>query len=246
MAVYCISDIHGHLLEFEKMLQLIAFDEEEDHLYVLGDMIDVGPDSLGVMKKIYTSRAMTALLGKHEQFLSEFIYNEGWSELNEYYYDSYDQMRTQLSDDEQDTYLEWLENLPKKLSIEYKGKNYLLSHGTELFGNKQEFPWDEMQPEEQFFIKNLESSPPGGSIVIVGHTPAIYVQSYFENIENSSNHIWKNKMNPANLYNIDCGASFFQEDTYYDIINGTAYLTKEAYLGCLRLDDMEEFYIRVK
>lgn len=37
--VYCVSDIHGELDKFERLLTLIQF-SENDHLYVIGDAID--------------------------------------------------------------------------------------------------------------------------------------------------------------------------------------------------------------
>ena len=36
-----MSDIHGELDKFEQMLELIRF-SDEDHLYILGDVIDRG------------------------------------------------------------------------------------------------------------------------------------------------------------------------------------------------------------
>lgn len=41
MVIYCMSDIHGELDKFERMLDLIHF-SDEDHLYILGDVIDRG------------------------------------------------------------------------------------------------------------------------------------------------------------------------------------------------------------
>ena len=37
--IYCVSDIHGELDRFERLLALIQF-SENDHLYVIGDAID--------------------------------------------------------------------------------------------------------------------------------------------------------------------------------------------------------------
>lgn len=41
--VYCMSDIHGDLEKFHSMLQLIRF-SAKDTLFVIGDIIDRGPD----------------------------------------------------------------------------------------------------------------------------------------------------------------------------------------------------------
>lgn len=39
--IYCVSDIHGELDKFERMLKLIRF-SDSDHLYIIGDVIDRG------------------------------------------------------------------------------------------------------------------------------------------------------------------------------------------------------------
>ena len=43
---YCISDIHGYYGLFCRLLDKIRFGDK-DKLYVLGDIIDKGPDSNG-------------------------------------------------------------------------------------------------------------------------------------------------------------------------------------------------------
>ena len=46
---YVTSDIHGCRREFEALLKKIKF-SSQDTLYIIGDMIDRGPDSMGVLK----------------------------------------------------------------------------------------------------------------------------------------------------------------------------------------------------
>ena len=45
MATYCISDIHGYYDKFIALINLIEFDPAADRLYILGDIIDRGPQS---------------------------------------------------------------------------------------------------------------------------------------------------------------------------------------------------------
>ena len=45
---YVMSDIHGMGALLEKMLEKLSF-SEEDVLYILGDMIDRGPDPAKVL-----------------------------------------------------------------------------------------------------------------------------------------------------------------------------------------------------
>ena len=70
--VYAISDIHGHKLTFDKLLHKIQF-EKKDKLFVLGDLIDRGPDSKGVFDSIIQLKKngfdINCLLGNHEQLL---------------------------------------------------------------------------------------------------------------------------------------------------------------------------------
>lgn len=45
MAKYVISDIHGYLSRMFDVLREATFDWDNDELYVLGDIIDRGPES---------------------------------------------------------------------------------------------------------------------------------------------------------------------------------------------------------
>ena len=48
---YCISDIHGCFGSFLKMLETIAF-SDDDYLYILGDAIDRGDENVELLKYI--------------------------------------------------------------------------------------------------------------------------------------------------------------------------------------------------
>ena len=52
--IYVMSDIHGRLDLFEKMLEKINFNDN-DKLFVLGDMVDRGGD-LSLLSKIHKSQ----------------------------------------------------------------------------------------------------------------------------------------------------------------------------------------------
>ena len=41
--IYCISDIHGCFDEFEELLNRVGF-SDQDQLYILGDLVDRGPN----------------------------------------------------------------------------------------------------------------------------------------------------------------------------------------------------------
>jgi len=52
MRRFAISDIHGCVQTFQDLLLSIKL-SEEDELYLLGDYIDRGPDSQGVLDTIF-------------------------------------------------------------------------------------------------------------------------------------------------------------------------------------------------
>ena len=64
--VYCMSDIHGDLEKFHSMLQLIRF-SAKDTLFVIGDIIDRGPDGIEIIEEIMNSGNIIMLLGNHEK-----------------------------------------------------------------------------------------------------------------------------------------------------------------------------------
>ena len=51
MAIYVTSDAHGHVRALDEALSKISL-TSDDTLYVLGDMIDRGPDPVGVIKLV--------------------------------------------------------------------------------------------------------------------------------------------------------------------------------------------------
>ena len=66
-----IGDIHGCLAQFDALLAAIAL-TPDDHLILLGDYIDRGPESAGVLKRIMQlqqTRRVSALMGNHEQLM---------------------------------------------------------------------------------------------------------------------------------------------------------------------------------
>lgn len=74
--IYAIGDIHGCLAELEQLLELVEIDAARDHsevkLVFLGDYIDRGPDSAGVIERLTSHRLVGHqffLLGNHEEAL---------------------------------------------------------------------------------------------------------------------------------------------------------------------------------
>ena len=70
MAIYAIGDIQGCLQPFQQILDKIQFDPAIDRLWIAGDMVNRGPDSLQTLQFIYSIRqAVVAVLGNHDLHL---------------------------------------------------------------------------------------------------------------------------------------------------------------------------------
>lgn len=93
--IIAISDIHGHLDLFKRLLgklNLVA----DDHLIIIGDMINKGPDSLGTLRYMMelSNRANTYILkGNHEHFICDVLFNNNLDDnfltfLKEHHYET--------------------------------------------------------------------------------------------------------------------------------------------------------------
>ena len=78
--VYVIGDVHGHLATFRALLHRLNL-RKEDRVVCLGDMIDRGPDSAGVMKLIRSDQRIICIKGNHEHMALQSITNDGRVEL---------------------------------------------------------------------------------------------------------------------------------------------------------------------
>lgn len=75
-----IGDLHGRLDLLERMLGQIAARPGADRArkIVVGDMIDRGPDSIGVLRRLYglcvaNPRTTLCLMGNHERMMLDFL-----------------------------------------------------------------------------------------------------------------------------------------------------------------------------
>jgi serine/threonine protein phosphatase 1 len=75
--LYAIGDIHGEREMLEELLSRLPL-ESDDRLLFIGDYIDRGPDSKGVVDVLVglaKQRACTFLMGNHESMFLDFL---GW------------------------------------------------------------------------------------------------------------------------------------------------------------------------
>jgi serine/threonine protein phosphatase 1 len=79
MTTFLVSDIHGQYQAFLKALEQAAFSPQDgDRLYVLGDMVDRGPQSKEVLLFLYRLQRqypgqLVVLKGNHEQMFADWL-----------------------------------------------------------------------------------------------------------------------------------------------------------------------------
>lgn len=70
MSLYCIGDLQGCRTPFQQLLKAIDFSPSRDTLYLLGDLVNRGLDSLGVLRQLQAlGDAAQCLLGNHDLHL---------------------------------------------------------------------------------------------------------------------------------------------------------------------------------
>ena len=227
---YCISDIHGCYDEFMQLLKKIKFGSD-DTLYILGDAIDRGPDSIKCVQYIMEFSNMRMLMGNHEQMMVDFfsggdggdwMRNGGKTTLTEF---------CALERDEQLRIIDYLMDLPYTAEVRIDDQNYVLVHAglnvkANLFGQSQvstnqvlanQFVDDVLWIREKFYRKKALPR----SIVIFGHTPNQHLAPLEKN-ENPK--IW-------------------HDEEFKDKIGIDGGCVYGGALHALRLDDLKEYSV---
>jgi serine/threonine protein phosphatase 1 len=84
MRAIAISDIHGHNKTFNALLDKTGL-TKDDRLFLLGDYVDRGPDSKGVLDTIFKLQQdgyrVKCILGNHEDMMQRAHYSSYQSDL---------------------------------------------------------------------------------------------------------------------------------------------------------------------
>jgi serine/threonine protein phosphatase 1 len=212
MRRFAISDIHGCLKSFQALLEQIKFGKE-DELYLLGDYIDRGPDSRGVIDHIWALQSadykVICLKGNHEQMMlnaldsadshKHWLQHGGLNTLSSF--------GTNKITNISSKYITWLRHLPHF----HKLKHYILVHAGLNF--KKEDPMSDTV--SMLWIRQwydcIDRAWLNGRTIIHGHTPIVRAS-----IENMLSQI-----DELPVLDIDGGCVFreahFQQLVAYDL-----------------------------
>ena len=170
---YAISDIHGNSLTFRYMVEEKIQLKKEDTLYLLGDYIDRGPDSKGVIDYIFELQAagfrVLTLRGNHEQLLIDsmedsdsyalWVNNGGVQTMQSFQIKTFTELEQK--------YLDFFMGLVYYVETEH----YFLVHAGFNF-NRNDFLEDTYS---MLWIRHwhhsLDKSLLNGKTIIHGHTP---------------------------------------------------------------------------
>jgi serine/threonine protein phosphatase 1 len=177
--LYAIGDIHGSLESLERLLDKINLDLTVDRLLFVGDYIDRGPRSKGVVDYIIRLKdqappgQIICLKGNHEAMFLDFLaggqgdmflFNGGLATLEDYWGDDWvgqDRESLTLPPDHAQFF--------QDLELYYEMPDYIFVHG----GLKPGVPLDEQVEDDLLWIRGefITSEEDFGRRVIFGHTP---------------------------------------------------------------------------
>jgi len=169
--IFAIGDIHGCCKTFKKLLLEKIHIRKSDKIYCIGDYIDRGKDSKGVIDFILSLRLngfqIHTLRGNHEQMMLDAPIND--KKLN--YWLKYGGTETLQSfsvtsiNEIQPKYISFL----KRTKFYIKTKNYIFVHAglnffdDNIFEDKESMLWLRDYSENEPLLQNR--------ILIHGHTP---------------------------------------------------------------------------
>ena len=228
--IYVMSDIHGEYDKFIAALKTIHFNDE-DTLYILGDMLDRGKEGIRILQDIMYRSNIIPILGNHE-FMALNIFKVLMKEITEdslklFSEDFVESMGMwikdggkptldafkQLTQNEREDIITFIEDFEVYEEITINKKNYFLSHAG--LNNFDEFRDISDYYLHEFIFGRCDYNKVyfKDKILVTGHTPTRLISGE-DQVYKKNNHLA-----------IDCGCVFGGK------------------LALVCLDNGEEFYI---
>lgn len=199
-----LSDIHGCNRTLLAMLDLLAV-SKADTLYFLGDYVDRGPDSKGVIDSIWRMQSegyqVHCLMGNHEALTVadyETTQNTGRPDLGDARLLS--SFFAQSILDIPVEYINWMRNLPRYAEI----PGYILVHAGLDFGYDNPFENQDALIWIRDWYDSVNRDWLGDRQVVHGHTP----------ITTEACRMMFARQEQLPVLDIDCGAVFYNSQHY--------------------------------
>jgi serine/threonine protein phosphatase 1 len=230
-----MSDLHGHYEKYIAMLQKINF-QDDDMLYILGDILDRGPNPIKIILDVMKRPNVVVIAGNHcvmacrclsllMQEIKEESLADGKGEIIVEHLLNWQCNGAESTLEEfrkcdkktQQKVVDFIADFELFEELEVNGNRYVLVHaGLGNFSPAKEL-WEYHLDELVWERADYEHKYYEDAYVITGHTPTQLIDGNPRPgyIYQANNHIA-----------IDCGCCFL-----------------DGRLGCLRLEDMAEFYV---
>ena len=122
MALYCIGDVQGCDSALARLLNEIGFSPSRDTVYLLGDLVNRGPESLAVLRRCKAADgALRCLLGNHDLHLLAAAHGVRKPSRR-------DTLNAILQACDRDALLDWVRQQPLACAHEHGGQTLLMVH----------------------------------------------------------------------------------------------------------------------
>lgn len=202
MATYVFSDVHGYHRTLARLLERVQ-PSDEDEVWMLGDMVDRGPNPVEVMRMCRELADGHVLMGNHEDMLLDCLVRNPHDGLSAIQWTMNGGATTlecldELSHDERTDLIDWVKNLLPSAHAFVGGRPYLLVHaGLKPLSFSSRSRWTDatmdallryqVQEDVLWIRDEFWGRPTGfvnergeGPIVLAGHTPVPYVMAILE------------------------------------------------------------------
>lgn len=119
-----ITDIHGNRPALSAVLNEIDCTKGIEHIYCLGDMIGIGPDTNEVLDILFSNKRICMITGNHDEAVLALLkggkYPESHSSAKKHHQWVADRMNP--------SYIPLLQKLPREIKITNEGHRILFTH----------------------------------------------------------------------------------------------------------------------
>lgn len=191
--IYVVSDIHGCYEEYKELLEKINF-SDKDELFVVGDVVDRGPEPIRVLQDMMMRPNVYPILGNHDYIALKILkklnveirddnvdMHLSQKDILDYYYWQKDggsitaKKFKELNEEEKEDVIEYLEEFSVYEEVLLEGKRYILTHA-DIHGFNEGKTWEEYQISDFIFHRadyNRRYFSDQNTYLVTGHTPTI-------------------------------------------------------------------------